>query len=123
MLRRIVEASGRPLAFSLVQSPIQPQSYKLLLNALHEAVEAGLPMKAQAAVRPVGVLLGLELTNHPFQSYPAFAEIAKAPLADRVARLRDPDFRARLFSEAPTGERARLSALGTDASDGRRARL
>jgi len=54
MLRRIVEASGRPLAFSLVQSPIQPQSYKLLLNALHEAVEAGLPMKAQAAVRPVG---------------------------------------------------------------------
>ena len=110
MLRRIVEASGRPLAFSLVQSPIQPQSYKLLLNALHEAVEAGLPMKAQAAVRPVGVLLGLELTNQPFQSYPAFAEIRDASLAEKVARLRDPDFRARLFAEAPTGERARMSA-------------
>ena len=51
MMRRIVEASGRPLAFSLVQSPIQPQSYKLLLEALHDAVEAGLPMKGALAVR------------------------------------------------------------------------
>ena len=30
MLRRIVERSGRPLAFSLVQSPVQPRQYELL---------------------------------------------------------------------------------------------
>jgi N-acyl-D-aspartate/D-glutamate deacylase len=111
MLRRIVEASGRPLAFSLVQSPIQPQSYKQLLSDLHDAVEAGLPMKAQTAVRPVGVLFGLELTNHPFMRHAVFAEIAGLPLAERVAALRDPDFRARLFASHPEGDqRARFSA-------------
>jgi len=112
MLRRIVEASGRPLAFSLVQSPIHPQSYKQLLSDLHDAVEAGLPMKAQTAVRPVGVLFGLELTNHPFMRHTVFAEIAGLSLAERVAALRDPDFRARLFASHPEGAtRARFSAF------------
>jgi len=111
MLRRIVEASGRPLAFSLLQSPIHPQDYKVLLSDLHDAVEAGLPMKAQTAVRPVGVLLGLELTNHPFQRYAVFGEIAGLPLAQRVAALKDPDFRARLFDSHPDGPgRASFSA-------------
>jgi N-acyl-D-aspartate/D-glutamate deacylase len=104
MLRRIVEASGRPLAFSLLQSPIHPQDYKQLLSDLHDAVEAGLPMKAQTAVRPVGVLFGLELTNHPFMRHAVFAEIAGAPLAERAARLRDPAFRARLFASHPDGD-------------------
>jgi N-acyl-D-aspartate/D-glutamate deacylase len=111
MLRRIVEASGRPLAFSLLQSPIHPQDYKVLLSDLHDAVKAGLPMKAQTAVRPVGVLFGLELTNHPFMRHTVFAEIAGLPLADRVAALRDPDFRARLFASHPEGKNAaRFSA-------------
>ena len=113
LLRRMVEASGRPLSFSLVQSPIHPDAYKTLLARLHEAVEAGLPMKAQVAARPVGVLLGLELTLNPFSHHPAYREIAQAPLAERIARLSDPEFRARLLAEAP-GEQARgmITAFG-----------
>ncbi|MHB8528554.1 MAG: N-acyl-D-amino-acid deacylase family protein [Caulobacteraceae bacterium] len=103
MLRRISAASGRPLSFSLVQSPVNPEGYKGLLAALEGAVAAGLSMKAQVAPRPVGVLLGLELTLNPFTHHPAYKRIAALPLADRVARLRDPQFRARLIAEPPEG--------------------
>jgi N-acyl-D-aspartate/D-glutamate deacylase len=96
MLRRIVEASGRPLSFTLAQGSIAPKSYQILLKALEEAVAAGLPMKAQVAARPVGVLLGLELTVNPFSRHPAFQAVAALPLSERVDRLRDPVLRAEL---------------------------
>jgi len=99
MVRRIVERSGRPLSFSLVQSPKSPGGYKAMLAGLSAAVDAGLPMKAQVCGRPVGVLFGLELTLNPFSQTQAYGEIAKLPLADRVAALHDPAFRARLLAE------------------------
>jgi N-acyl-D-aspartate/D-glutamate deacylase len=101
MLRRVVEASGRPMSFSLIQSPVRPQSYKALLRSVEDAVDAGLKIKAQVAARPVGVLLGLELTVNPFTHYPVYKEIAKSPLDQRVEALKDPDFRARLFASRP----------------------
>ncbi|MDP1630651.1 MAG: amidohydrolase family protein [Caulobacter sp.] len=99
MFRRLVEASGRPLSFSLVQSPRGPESWKKLLSALEAAVDAGLPMKAQVCGRPVGVLFGLELTLNPFSQHAAYREIAHLPLAERVERLGDPAVRNRLLSE------------------------
>src|SRR5262245_50042035 len=112
MLRRIVEASGRPLSFSLVQSPLDRDGWKNLLSELENATAAGLPMKAQVCGRPVGLLFGFELTLNPFSMHPTYREIAKLPLAERVARLRDPEVRARLLSEEPADAawRRRLSA-------------
>ena len=101
MLRRIVERSGRPLSFTLAQGGPNPDGYRILLAELEKAVADGLPMKAQVAARGVGVLLGLELTVNPFLRYPAYAEIAGLPFAERVARLRDPAFQERLLSEPP----------------------
>jgi N-acyl-D-aspartate/D-glutamate deacylase len=99
MLRRIVERSGRPLSFSLVQNPRQPRQWRTLLDRLEDAAAAGLPMRAQVCGRPVGILFGLELTLNPFTHYPSYQEIAGRPLAERAARLADPDFRARLLAE------------------------
>jgi N-acyl-D-aspartate/D-glutamate deacylase len=105
MLRRIVERSGRPLSFSLVQSPREPEQWKRLLSLLDEACAAGLPIKAQVAGRPVGILFGLELTLNPFSHHPSYREISRRPLAERVATLRDPSFRARLLAEESTARR------------------
>ncbi|MDP2259123.1 MAG: amidohydrolase family protein [Caulobacter sp.] len=99
MFRRLVEKSGRPLSFSLAQSPKGPDSWKILLAALEQANDDGLPMKAQVAGRPVGVLFGLELTLNPFSQHETYKAIAHLPLAERVAQLRDPTVRARLLSE------------------------
>ena len=105
MLRRIVERSGRPLSFSLVQSPRAPDQYMFLVDKLAEANAAGLPMRAQVATRPVGILFGLELTLNPFSHHESYRAIKDLPLAERVARLRDPEFRARLMAEETQAQR------------------
>ena len=102
MFRRIVEKSGRPLSFSLAQSHQAPDSFRLILDALEAAVDAGLPMKAQVSPRAVGVLFGLDLTLNPFSAHATYKGIAHLPLAERVAAMRDPGFQARLFAETPS---------------------
>jgi N-acyl-D-aspartate/D-glutamate deacylase len=108
MLRRIVERSGRPLSFSLAQSDRAPDGWRVLLDELSKATAAGLPIKAQVAGRPVGVIFGLELTLNPFSYHPSYQAIAHLPLPERVAAMSDPEFRARLLSEEP-GQRAVLA--------------
>ncbi len=105
MMQRLVEKSGRPLSFSLVQSPKHPEMYRYLLDRLTQANAAGLPMRAQVATRPVGLLFGLELTMNPFSSHASYREIKHLPLAERVAKLRDPAFRARLLAEESQASR------------------
>jgi hypothetical protein len=77
MLRRIVEASGRPLSVSLAQADVAPEGWRALLGAIETAMNEGLPMRAQVAPRPVGVLLGLELTMNPFSAHPSYAAICQ----------------------------------------------
>ena len=110
MLRRMVEASGRPLSFSLTQHAKAPQAWRLLLEALSEATAEGLPMKAQVCGRPVGILFGFELTLNPFSHHPTYRAIAHLPLAERVARLGDPQVRAALLSEATTAQQGFAAA-------------
>ncbi|OXE37576.1 MAG: amidohydrolase [Phenylobacterium zucineum] len=112
MLRRMVEQSGRPLSFSLVQSPRGPNAWRTLLEALSEATAAGLPIKAQVCGRPVGVLLGFELTLNPFSHTEAYKAIARQPFAERLARLQDPTFQAALLDQAtPAGGHAIAAGL------------
>ena len=61
---------------------------------------AGLSITAQIAARPVGLLLGLELSRNPFQTHPSYRAIAHLPLAERLARLRQPEVRAAILSES-----------------------
>ncbi|WP_309604314.1 amidohydrolase family protein [Phenylobacterium sp.] len=127
MLRRIVERSGRPLSFSLLQSPRDPEQWRDMLRYMSDAKAAGLQMRAQVATRPVGVLFGLELTANPFSTYPSYREISTLPFGERVARLRDPGFRARLLAEEPDSGRApglsparaweRIYPMGLDSPD------
>ena len=104
MLRRIVETSGRPLSVSLAQADVAPHSWRSLLDVIEQAKQDGLPMRAQVGPRPVGVLLGLELTLNPFSAHPSFAEIANLPIAEKRQKLLDPAFRAKLLAETPSAE-------------------
>ncbi len=104
LLRRLSEGSGRPLSFSLVQADRAPDAWRLLLGLLEDATAGGLEMRAQVCGRPVGIMLGLELTLNPFTFHPSYREIAKRPLEERLAALRDADFRARLLTEEPDGQ-------------------
>ena len=103
MWRRIVEASGRPLSFTLLEYRATPGSWRRLLDLVEAATAAGLPMKAQVSTRPIGSLFGLELSTHPFTLCPSYRAIADLALAERVALMRQPEFRARLLREEPEG--------------------
>jgi N-acyl-D-aspartate/D-glutamate deacylase len=100
MMRRLVERSGRPLSFTLAEKLDAPQGCRTVLAALTEAGKEGLPIRGQVPCRPVGVLLGLEGSASPFLHNPVFGEIAALSFAEKVTRLRDPAFRARLLAAA-----------------------
>lgn len=104
MLSRLVEASGRPLSFSLVQGPTRPDNWKILLDALSRAVDDGLPMRAQVCGRPVGMMLGFELSLNPFIETQAYREVAVLPLAERAAALAEPALRRRLLADTTGGQ-------------------
>jgi len=102
MIRRIVEASGRPLSLSLAQAHSIPESWRILLGLIEETARDGLPIRAQVAPRPIGILLGLQGTLNPFSAHRAFAAIKDKPLVEKVAAMRDPSFRAAILAEADT---------------------
>lgn len=101
LIRDLTRIAGQPLSFSMVQADVIPDQWRELTRRLDEAVEEGYPLKAQIAGRPVGLMLGLQGSAHPFISRPSYQEIADLPLAEKVAAMRDPAFRARLIAEAP----------------------
>jgi N-acyl-D-amino-acid deacylase len=101
LMRRLTEVSGRPLSFTLVQSPAMPDAWRTLLAGIEDANASGLPMRGQVFPRPIGVLYGLDLSIHPFALHPSFQKLANLPLEEKVAALRDPEMRRQLLSEKP----------------------
>ncbi len=99
LVEKLVEVSGRPLSFSLVQADVVPDQWRDLLTRLDSAAARGLPIKAQVQGRPVGLMLGLQGSVHPFLTRPSYRAIADKPLEERVALMREPAFRAKLLSE------------------------
>lgn len=102
LMRRIAEESGRPLSYSLLQMPSgRAEEWRESLDELTAANADDLPMRAQVAPRPVGMLYGLDLSFHPFSLHPSFRHLRDRPLSEKVAAMRDPDFRRKLLSEEP----------------------
>lgn len=101
LLCELTRVSGQPLCFSLVQVDRFPDNWKALLDRLDRAAAAGVNIKAQVASRPVGLMLGLQGSAHPFISRPSYQRIMDRPLEERVAIMRDPAFRAQLIAEKP----------------------
>jgi N-acyl-D-aspartate/D-glutamate deacylase len=101
LLRRIAKTSGRPVSFTFMQTPQTPGDWQETLDDLEKANQDGLKITGQIIPRPTGGLLGLELSLHPFSLNPSWREIEHLPLADKVAQMRDPEFRQRLLAEEP----------------------
>lgn len=102
ILREVAEKSGRPISFTLLDVPGQPgEGWRHHLAGLEQAARDGLTMRGQVAPRPVGMFFGLDLSLHHFSSHPSYKAIAHLPLAERVANMREPEFRAKLLAEQP----------------------
>lgn len=111
LMRRLMEASGRPLTFSLVQKHKNRNGWKRVLELTKQAVDDGLKINAQIAPRGVGILLGLQGSRNVFSECPSYQAIAHLPFEERVRLLRDPQVRQTLVrelrehSKTPLGQR------------------
>jgi N-acyl-D-aspartate/D-glutamate deacylase len=99
LLREIVRSSGRPLVFSLNQVHHAPELWRHLLQLTDEANAQGLPIKAMVSGRPVGLLMGFNLSLNPFVLCPSYDELASLSPLERMAALRSPEIRRRLLTE------------------------
>ncbi len=100
LLEAMVAASGgRPLSISTMQRDHAPDQWKRIFARAEQATQRGLDIRCQVGARGIGVLLGLEATFHPFMGFPSYKAIAALPLAERVARMRSPEVRARILAE------------------------
>ena len=105
----MVAQSGRPLSFSLAQGlGGGTDGWKKLMARVEQANANGVTIRGQVAPRAIGLMLGLTATLNPFMGHPSYVAIHKLPLAERVAMMKDPEFRAKLLAEQPD---ARFGAM------------
>ena len=100
LLEQMAAASGgRPFSISTMQRDHAPDQWRKILARVDAGVARGLDLRVQVGARGIGVLLGLEATFHPFMGFPSYKAIAHLSLAERVARMRAPELRARMLAE------------------------
>ena len=112
LIRAMVARSGRPLSASLVQSPVAPEMHREVLRLIDAAQADGLPILAQVAARPVGMLLGLHNTLNPFMTNPVWRRLADLSPEEQAARMAEPQLRSEIVA-AQTGEKDRSRLGGT----------
>ncbi len=99
LLGRLALDVGRPLSFTVQQNDDAPDRFRELLAAIGRWNAAGADAKAQVAVRPIGVLMGLQATANPLIFCPSYHQLRGLTHGERLHRLRDPELRRRLLDE------------------------
>ncbi|MBY0441580.1 MAG: amidohydrolase family protein [Mycobacteriaceae bacterium] len=101
----VATSVGLPVTFTLgianSGTPIWPDAITMIEKANKRAAARYPLVTAQLLPRPIGLMIGLELTGNPFVLYPSYREIAGLPLAERVAEMRKPEVRARILADTP----------------------
>ncbi|MGZ6009017.1 MAG: N-acyl-D-amino-acid deacylase family protein, partial [Rhizomicrobium sp.] len=99
LLSRLTKLSGRPASFSMAQDPAKPDAWRNVMRHLAKANAGGPAIRAQVYPRPVGMVLGFDLSVNPFCLCPSYQTLAKLSFDQRIAELRKPEVRARLLME------------------------
>jgi N-acyl-D-aspartate/D-glutamate deacylase len=100
-MSRLGKETGRPVSFACLQSPVDPDQWRRLLEAVEKDRAEGGCLTPQVAQRPAGLLLGWESSFHPFLVCPAYAPYRAMPRAERIARLRDPEVKRAILASRP----------------------
>ena len=111
VLRQVFEVAadvGLPVTFSLLTGntgdPMWPEAMTLVEKFNAAAGGKDTAITAQMFPRPIGLVIGLELTGNPFVLYPSYRAIADLPLAERVAEMRKPEVRKRILADKPAAD-------------------
>lgn len=103
-MTKVAKDTGRPVWFLLTDRPNDPERWQRLMSGVHTARKQGAMVTAQIAGRPVGVMLGVDTNLNPFSIRPSWQDLLKLPPEQRLARMQDPAFRAKLLGEEHSPE-------------------
>jgi N-acyl-D-amino-acid deacylase len=95
---------GLPVTFTLAIGNAGPAFFEDALTMVEKANANGGDITAQIFPRPIGLVIGLELSGNPFVMYPSYREIAHLPLAEKVAEMRKPEVRERILNDKPASD-------------------
>ena len=101
-MRKQARATGRPVWFLLTDRYTDPGRWRRLMKAVHAARAEGLPVTAQMAGRPIGVMMGIGTALNPFTVRPTYKQIESLPIEEQRRRLRDPEMRRAILAERPS---------------------
>jgi len=104
VLQQVFEAAadaGVPVTFTLTTGNSGDPIWPGAVNLIEKFRASGAEITAQVFARPIGLVIGLELTANPFVLYPSYQEIADLPLPERVAEMRKSQVRARILADKP----------------------
>jgi N-acyl-D-aspartate/D-glutamate deacylase len=108
LLRAAAELAQRPLSLLLVQMEIAPNRWSETLASLDRACADGLDFTAQVGSRPIGILLGLQASRHPFLTHPLWQSLEGLDHKARTARIvNDRHLRRRLVEDRPDDDYTR----------------
>ena len=99
LLGRLATELGRPLSFTVQQNDETPDRFRELLSGIERWNAAGAAARAQVAVRPIGVLLGMAASACPLLFSPTYRTMLSLPVAARAAELRKPGVREKVLAE------------------------
>lgn len=100
----VAEDVGLPVTFTLAIGNAGDPFFVDALTMVEKANANGGHVSAQIFPRPIGLVLGLELSGHPFVLYPSYRELAGLPLVERVAEMRKPEVRERILNDTAAGD-------------------
>jgi N-acyl-D-amino-acid deacylase len=101
-MRKLAKETGRPVWFLLTDRYSDPERWRRLVKAVHEARAQGLPLTAQMAGRPIGVMMGIGTALNPFTVRPTYKQLENLPIEEQRRRLRDPEMRRLILAETPS---------------------
>ena len=101
-IQKQARATGRPVWFLLTDRYSDPQRWRRLINAVHGMRAEGLPVTAQMAGRPIGVMMGIGTALNPFTVRPSYKKLESLPIEEQRKRLRDPEVRRQILAETPS---------------------
>lgn len=111
MLAKLSIDSGRPLTFSTFQASKESGVFRRVLDGTAEWNAKGAQLRPQIIPRAVTFMTSLA-TYHPFMARPTYKLVSDLPLAERAAKMRQPELRDQILNENDVFEGGIGSMMG-----------
>jgi N-acyl-D-amino-acid deacylase len=98
-MRRLSAEIKRPVTFALLQVDAAPDLWREMFELSEQAAADGAMIYPQVAGRPFGILIGHQSDFNLLSKRPTYIALADLPWDERMARLREPEVRAKILSE------------------------